>query len=77
MHSLYRLFTKYTVGSVNVGGHEYYSAHFLKETHKYLVFIISGVFTLESLDYYELRKHWQWFIEGCPESLDQRKQTKL
>jgi hypothetical protein len=31
----------------------------------------------ESLGYYELKKHKPWFVEGCSELLDQRKQAKL
>jgi hypothetical protein len=31
----------------------------------------------ESLGYYELKQHKQWFDEGCSELLDQRKQAKL
>jgi hypothetical protein len=31
---------------------------------------------LESLGYYELKKHKAWFDEGCSELLDQRKQGK-
>jgi hypothetical protein len=31
----------------------------------------------ESLHYYELKKHKPWFVEGCSELLDQRKQAKL
>jgi hypothetical protein len=30
----------------------------------------------ESVGYYELQKHKQWFDEGCSELLDQMKQTK-
>jgi hypothetical protein len=33
--------------------------------------------SLESLGYYELRKHKLWFDEGYSKLLDQRKQTKL
>jgi hypothetical protein len=31
----------------------------------------------ESLGYKKLRKHKQWFDEGCPELSDERKQAKL
>jgi hypothetical protein len=31
----------------------------------------------ESLGYYELKMHKPWFVEGCSELLDQRKQAKL
>jgi hypothetical protein len=31
----------------------------------------------ESLGYYILRKHKQWFDEGCPELVNQRKQATL
>jgi hypothetical protein len=31
----------------------------------------------ESLGYYELKQHKQWFDEGCSELLDQSKQAKL
>jgi hypothetical protein len=31
----------------------------------------------ESLSYYELKKHMQWFKKGCSKLLPQRKQTKL
>jgi hypothetical protein len=31
----------------------------------------------ESLGYYELKQHKQWFDEGCSKLLDQRKQAKL
>jgi hypothetical protein len=30
----------------------------------------------ESLGYFELKKHKQWFDEGCSKLLDQRKKTK-
>jgi hypothetical protein len=33
--------------------------------------------TKENLGYYELRKHTQWFDEGCSKLVDQRKQAKL
>jgi hypothetical protein len=32
---------------------------------------------IESLGYYELRKHKPWFDEGCSKLLDQIKQAKL
>jgi hypothetical protein len=32
---------------------------------------------IESLDYYELRKHKPWFDKECSKLLDQRKQVKL
>jgi hypothetical protein len=31
----------------------------------------------ESLDYFELKKHKQWFEEGCLKLLDRRKQAEL
>jgi hypothetical protein len=31
----------------------------------------------KSTSYYELKKHKQWFDNGCSELLDQRKQAKL
>jgi hypothetical protein len=31
----------------------------------------------ERLGYYELKKHWPWFDEGCSKLLDQRKEAKL
>jgi hypothetical protein len=31
----------------------------------------------QSLAYYELRQHKQWFNKGCSKLLGQRKQTKL
>jgi hypothetical protein len=31
----------------------------------------------ESLGYYEMKKHKQWFDERCSKLLDQRKQAKL
>jgi hypothetical protein len=31
----------------------------------------------ENLGYYELKKHKQWFNEGCLKLLDQRTQAKL
>jgi Holliday junction resolvase-like predicted endonuclease len=31
----------------------------------------------QSIGYYELKKHKQWFDEGCSKSLDQRKESKL
>jgi hypothetical protein len=31
----------------------------------------------ESLGYHKLKKHKQWFDEGCSKLLDQRKQAKL
>jgi hypothetical protein len=34
-------------------------------------------FNKESLGYYELKKDKPWFDNGCPELLDQRKQSKL
>jgi hypothetical protein len=32
---------------------------------------------IESLGYYELKKHKPWFDEGCSELVDQSKQAKL
>jgi hypothetical protein len=31
----------------------------------------------ESLDYYKVKKHNQWFDEGCSELLDHRRQARL
>jgi restriction endonuclease S subunit len=31
----------------------------------------------ENLGYFELKKHKQWFNEGCSKLLDQRKEAKL
>jgi hypothetical protein len=31
----------------------------------------------ESLGYFELKKHKPWFDEGCPRSLDHRRQGRL
>jgi hypothetical protein len=33
--------------------------------------------TRKSLGYYELKKNKAWFVEGCSELLDHRKQAKL
>jgi hypothetical protein len=36
-----------------------------------------NILAKESIDCYLLKKHMPWFVAGCSELLDQRKQTKL